>query len=122
MKYRIALAITLFSLTTFSQAASLCQEKKQEILREIGYAENHNNQGRVQGLKNALSEVRNNCSDSKLRASHQHKIARQKAEVSERQGELADAKQKGDADKVAKRERKLQDAQDKLKALEARDY
>ena len=110
MKFRITLALALFSLSTASFANSLCQEKEQDIQREISYAEKHNNQHRVEGLKKALSEVKANCSDSKLRADHQKKIAEQKA------------KEKGDAEKIAKREKKLKEAQDDLKALEARDY
>lgn len=71
MKYRIALAITLFTLSVGSYANTLCQEKEQEIQKEISYAEKHNNQRRIEGLNKALSEVRANCSDSKLRAEHQ---------------------------------------------------
>jgi len=122
MKYRITLALALFSLSTASFAASLCQEKEKDIQREISYAEKHNNQHRVDGLKKALSEVKDNCTDSKLRADHQKKIAEQKDEIAERRQDLQEAKEKGDADKIAKRERKLQEAQDDLKALEARDY
>ena len=122
MKYRITLALALFSLSTASFAMSLCQEKEQDIQREISYAEKHNNQHRIDGLKKALSEVKDNCTDSKLRADHQKKIAKQKDEVAERQQDLAEAKQKGDADKIAKRERKLAEAQEELKKLEARDY
>lgn len=40
-----------FSLSTASFANSLCQEKEQDIQREISYAEKHNNQHRVEGLK-----------------------------------------------------------------------
>ena len=108
MKYRITLALALFSLSTASFAMSLCQEKEQDIQREISYAEKHNNQ--------------HNCTDSKLRADHQEKIAEQKDEIAERRQDLQEAKEKGDAEKIAKRERKLQEAQDELKALEARDY
>lgn len=122
MKYRIALALTLLSLSAVSQAASLCQEKENEILREISYAEKHNNQSRIDGLKKALYEVRTHCSDSKLRADHAQKIAGQKEEVAERRRDLAEAKQKGDADKISKREHKLKEAESELKALEARDY
>jgi chromosome segregation ATPase len=103
-------------------ASSPCQEKEQEIQREISYAEKHNNQSRIDGLNKALHEVRTNCSDSKLRAEHQRKIARQKDEVAERRDDLAKAKQKGDADKISKREHKLKEAETELKALEARDY
>ena len=122
MKYRIALALTLFSLSTASFATSLCLEKEKDIQREISYAEKHNNQNRINGLKKALSEVKANCSDKELRASHQKKIAAQKDEVAERRRDLQEAKEKGDADKIAKREKKLKEAQDELNALESRDY
>ena len=122
MKFRITLALALLSLSTASFATSLCQEKEQDIQREIGYAEKHNNQHRVEGLKKARSEVKANCSDSQLRADHQKKIAEQKDEIAERRQDLQEAKEKGDAEKIAKREKKLQEAQDELKALEARDY
>lgn len=36
--------------------------------------------------------------------------------MAERQQDLAEAKQKGDADKIAKRERKLAEAQEELKS------
>lgn len=122
MKFRMTLALALFSLSTTTFANSLCQEKEQDIQREIGYSEKHNNQHRVDGLKKALSEVKANCSDSKLRADHQKKIAEQKDEIAERRQDLQEAKEKGDAEKIAKREKKLKEAQDDLKALEARDY
>ncbi|BBS38821.1 hypothetical protein WP5S18E01_36680 [Enterobacter cloacae] len=122
MKFRMTLALALFSLSTASFANSLCQEKEQDIQREISYAEKHNNQHRVEGLKKALSEVKTNCSDNQLRADHRKKIAEQKDEVAERRHDLQEAKEKGDAEKIAKREKKLKEAQDELKALEARDY
>lgn len=122
MKYRIALALTLFSLSTASFATSLCLEKEKDIQREISYAEKHNNQNRINGLKKALSEVKANCSDKELRASHQKKITEQKEEVAERRHDLQEAKEKVDADKIAKREKKLKEAQEELKALESRDY
>ncbi|MDI5434777.1 DUF1090 domain-containing protein, partial [Salmonella enterica subsp. enterica serovar Kentucky] len=42
----MALAITLFTLSAGSYANSLCQEKEQDIQKEISYAEKHNNQRR----------------------------------------------------------------------------
>lgn len=122
MKYRIVLALALASLSASAAATSLCQEKEQDIKREIGYAEKHNNQHRIDGLKKALSEVQAHCTDSKLRADHQEKIAEQKDEVREREQDLKEAEQKGDADKVAKREHKLQEAKKELNALESRAY
>lgn len=58
MKYRIALAVSLFALSAGSYATTLCQEKEQNILKEISYAEKHQNQNRIDGLNKALSEVR----------------------------------------------------------------
>ena len=61
MKFRMTLALALFSLSTATFANSLCQEKEQDIQREIGYAEKHNNQHRVDGLKKSAER-----SESKL--------------------------------------------------------
>ena len=122
MKYRIALVLSLFTLSAGSYANTLCQQKEQDIQKEISYAAKHNNQNRINGLKRALSEVRANCTDSKLRADHQEKIAEQKEEITERQRDLREAKQKGDADKIKKREHKLAEAEKELKELEARSY
>jgi len=122
MKYRTILACILFSTTAAAQAASLCQEKEQEILREISYAEKHHNQNRINGLNKALREVRANCSDSDLRAKHQQKISELHAEISERRAELKQAQQSGDREKISKRERKLKEAEAELQALKARDF
>lgn len=122
MKYRIALAVGLVALSAQALAASPCQEKQQDIKREITYAEKHHNQSRIDGLNKALREVKANCSDSRLRAEHQKKIAEQKEEIAERQRDLAEAKAKGDADKISKREHKLSEAQDELKKLESHTY
>lgn len=122
MKYRIFLALGLVTLSAGAFAATPCQEKEQDIQREIHYAEKHNNQSRIDGLNKALREVKENCSDNKLRADHQKKIAKQKEEIAERRHDLDEAKAKGDADKISKREHKLTEAQEQLKALESRDY
>ncbi|MEL4016280.1 DUF1090 domain-containing protein [Dryocola clanedunensis] len=122
MNYRTVLAIALLSLTSATHAASLCSEKEADIQREIGYAEKHQNQHRIDGLNKALKEVRANCTDSSLRAEHQKKIDEQKEEIAERKADLQEARQKGDADKITKREEKLSEAEHELKDLEARDY
>lgn len=122
MNYRTVLALALLSLTSATQAASLCGEKETDIQREIGYAEKHHNQQRINGLNKALKELRTNCSDSGLRADHQKKINKQKEEIAERKADLQKANQKGDAGNIRKREEKLSEAKHELKALEARDY
>ncbi|EOE6863652.1 DUF1090 domain-containing protein [Cronobacter dublinensis] len=122
MNYRTVLALTLFSWTAATLAASPCDEKAQEIEKEIRYAEQHQNQGRIDGLKKALSQVRANCRDGEVVAAHRQKVAEKEAEVAERRAELREATQKGDADKIAKRRHKLAEAERELKALKAQDY
>ncbi|AJF75032.1 MULTISPECIES: DUF1090 domain-containing protein [Raoultella] len=122
MKHRIALILVLTSLSSSAFAISPCQEKEQDIQREISYAEKHHNQNRIDGLNKALREVQAHCSDSKLKADHQQKIAKQREEISERQRDLREAEQKGDAEKISKRQHKLDEAQQELKALESREY
>ncbi|ELY5847872.1 DUF1090 domain-containing protein [Cronobacter turicensis] len=122
MNYRTVLALALFSWNAAVLAASPCEEKAQEIEKEIRYAELHQNQGRIDGLKKALSQVRANCRDGHVIAEHRQKVAQKQAEVAERRAELHEASQKGDADKIAKRRHKLAEAEQELKALKAQDY
>ncbi|MEA1062471.1 DUF1090 domain-containing protein [Erwinia sp. HR93] len=124
MKCRIALALTLISLTgVAAQAAtSPCQDKAQSIQREIDYAKQHNNSHRISGLQTALKEVQDHCDNSTVLADHQKKLAHQREKIAERKDELAEAHRKGDTKKIAKREQKLAEAESELKALEAQDY
>jgi len=104
-------------------AQSLCQQKEQDIQREIEMAQKHNNQRRVNGLERALTEVRAGCTDKKLKASHLEKINAQKEKVAERERELKEERDEGhDKDKIAKRERKLEEARQELKKLQAEPY
>jgi len=122
MKYRIVIALACFSLSATAFSATLCQQKEQDIQRQIGYAEKHGNQYRLSGLNKALSEVKAHCTDEKLKADLQKKIAEQHDEIAERQRDLAEAQAKGDTQKIATRERKLAEAREELKALESREY
>ena len=98
MKYRITRSGP-FSLSTASFAMSLCQEKEQDIQREISYAEKHNNQHRIDGLKSvARSERQLYGQQAACRSSG--KIAEQKDEIAERRQDLQEAKEKGDAEKL----------------------
>lgn len=124
MKHKLLLGITLFSLSGSLMAAqSLCQQKEQDIQREIEMAQKHNNQRRVNGLERALTEVRAGCTDKKLKASHLEKINAQKQKVAERERELKEERDEGhDKDKIVKRERKLEEARQELKKLQAEPY
>ena len=60
MKHRIALLLVLTSLSASALAASPCQEKEQDIQREISYAEKHHNQSnkRQHKLNEAQQELK----------------------------------------------------------------
>ena len=122
MKYRIVIALACLTLSSTAFSATLCQQKEQDIQREISHAQTHGNQHRLSGLNKALSEVKEHCTDEKLKADHQKKIAEQRDEIAERQRDLAEAQAKGDADKITTREHKLAEAHEELKALESREY
>jgi hypothetical protein len=124
MKTRTLLGLALFSLTTFAHAAdSLCLQKEQGIQHEIELAKKHDNQRRVTGLERALTEAKAGCTDEKLKAQHQEKIAAHKQQVVERQKELEKEKADGDdSKKIAKREEKLAEAKHELKEVQAAPY
>lgn len=123
MKNRIALAIAIFSLSAAAQAATtLCEQKAKSIETRLFFAQKHSNSNEIAGLEKALQEARSNCNDADLLADHQKKIAEKREKVAERRQELAEAQAKGDADKIATRERKLAMEEKKLKALEAKRY
>ncbi|ORM73862.1 hypothetical protein HA48_07040 [Pantoea wallisii] len=123
MKQQLLLGAILFSLSgSLLAAESLCQQKEQDIQREIDMAKQHDNQRRVTGLERALTEVRAGCTDEKLKTAHADRIESQKHKVAERKRELQEERQDGDKDKIEKRERKLEEAQHELKKLETEPY
>lgn len=123
MKYRLILAASVLTLSTFAQAESLCQHKEQSIKQELEIARKHDNQRKVDGLERALSEVLEHCTDDGLKKSHQEKIRKHEEKVAERQKELQQERDKGgDSKKIAKREKKLAEAQHELKEVQAAPY
>ncbi len=123
MKFRTSLFLALVSFSGFVQAAGpLCMQKEKAIEQEIAAAKQHDNQRRVNGLERALTEVQANCSDEKLKAAHQENIKAKQREVAEREQDLKDAQEDGDKEKIAKRQRKLQEEREELKALQSAPY
>lgn len=124
MKQQLLLGAILFSLSgSLLAAESLCQQKQQDIQREIEMAKQHDNQRRVTGLERALTEVRANCTDEKLKSAHAERIEAQQHKVVERERELQQDRQEGkDQEKIGKRERKLEEARQELKKLQAEPY
>lgn len=123
MKYLLILSLTALAFPAFAQSPSLCQQKQQDIQRQIDYARQHGTTSRIAGLERAKAEAANGCTDEKLRSTHQAKIKDQQQQVAERQRELDQAHHDGESSKkIAKKQRKLDDAQHALKELQSTEY
>jgi SMC interacting uncharacterized protein involved in chromosome segregation len=112
-----ALASTWTAAQPAAAAPTTCEAKREAIGRDIEEAKARGQKQRLRGLEKALSEVRHNCTEAKLAAEHQKRIRAQEREVAKRERDLRDARRNGGADKVAKREDKLREAQAELRQL-----
>ena len=95
------------SAVVATPVASGCEAKRQDIEQQIRYARSNGNDHRIAGLEKALSEVNAHCTDSGLRAEREADVREKTRKVEEREQELAEARSDGRADKIRKKERKL---------------
>ncbi len=92
-----------------------CDAKRQSIEQEITYAQAHGNASRVQGLQTALAQVKAHCTDASLRSDAEQKVAKAQQKVVAQEQELEQAREQGKgADKMADRQRKVDDAHAQL--------
>ncbi|HEI8867066.1 TPA: DUF1090 domain-containing protein [Serratia odorifera] len=120
LRHATLLALPLLAFSALSSAATGgCAAKAQDIQQQIDYATQHGNDHRVAGLKKALSEVQDNCTEAGLQAERQANIAEKQSKVAERQQELKEAQQTGKLDKIAKKQQKLTEAEAELKQAQA---
>lgn len=117
---RLAILLLLSSTSVLSVAATTstadpCLQKRADILKQIDQAKQRGNDKRVAGLNKALREQEANCSPESIHKAREKDVAEARDKVAERERELQEAKNDGkDADKLAKREAKLKEAQDEL--------
>lgn len=102
----LMLAPTL-SAVAATPVATGCEAQRQDIQQQIRYARSNGNDHRIAGLDKALSEVNAHCTDSRLRAEREADVREKTRKVEEREQELAEARSDGLADKIRKKERKL---------------
>lgn len=96
-----------------------CDAKRASIEKEITYAQAQGNTKRVEGLKTALANMTENCTDAGLRSEAQRKVAEAQKKLAERQQELQEAKDDGKgAKKIAERQRKVDEAHAELEGLQ----
>ena len=97
--------------------------KEQAIETKMEYARKHGNQEQLRGLEEALSQVRQWCSDGTLRSKAELNILEKQDKVKERQADLDKAVTEGKGEKkIAKLQRKLGEAKEDLaQAVAKRD-
>lgn len=109
-----ALSSLLLVAAPVLAAKTTCGDKEQEIQQQLDEARQQGDSSRVDGLTTALEQVRSRCTEEGLAADRKDRIAAKQAEVSKREEDLREAQRDGDRKKIAKRERKLQEAREEL--------
>ncbi|EHC5874048.1 DUF1090 domain-containing protein [Salmonella enterica subsp. enterica serovar Eastbourne] len=87
-----------------------CEYKRQDLERQIAHAKAHNNIHRVSGLREALHQVDEHCTDNNLLRQKENKVAEKQRKVTERQQELELARASGKREKIASKQAKLDEA------------
>ncbi|EKO5149182.1 DUF1090 domain-containing protein [Vibrio fluvialis] len=91
-----------------------CVAKEQAIQQEIDAAKAHGNQRKLDGLNEALSQVREHCTEDGLLKERQAKVQEKQREVQQRRQELEEARASGKSDKIEKKMQKLDEANAEL--------
>lgn len=123
-KVTIALSVVTITLviTSFTTNAAnkdeiggvTCEGKKQAVQTQIDYAKKLGNQHQIQGLEKVLQDINNYCTNSDLETKYKKKVADKTTEVSKRIQELAQVQVKGNKEKIANRQEKLNKAEHEL--------
>jgi competence protein ComGC len=87
-----------------------CAAKQQAIRQQIDQATAHGNARQLAGLQTALKASQAHCTDASLRKEREAKVRAAASEVEQREAQLDSARQKGDPDKIHKRNAKLAEA------------
>lgn len=95
-----------------------CDKKLCEIQRQLTISQEIGNKYKSNGLKIALAEAKEHCTDKKLRKDLVEKIAEAKKSITEYEADLKEAKEYGKADKVRKYQEKIENEQSDIKSLE----
>ena len=119
------LSLSVLSLLTMNAlAAETCNDKRVAIEKEIGYARQHNNPGKLAGLEKALDQVNRHCSPESVRQDIHAQIEKLQKKQSEKQDDLKQAEQKlqqavsrGNKDKIRKYQDKVAEKKQDLRTL-----
>lgn len=121
-KLSVVLLALTFSFTAFAVDESCnektgCELKKCELGVQIIYAEKMKNKRELVGLNKALDSVNKECAVDLLEKKHADKIHDQEKKVEKRTKDLKEAQESGKKSKIARRQKKLDEATAKLEKL-----
>lgn len=121
--YSLAAVAALALLATSARAANcdamdLCAAKACRLDLQIAQAKAANNARQLAGLERAKAES-GHCSDDGLKAKRQMALEQAQKKIDVRQAELAKAQAGGSAKKIAKAQKKLDNARSVRTELEA---
>lgn len=103
--------LTLCALPAFAaQASPACAAKRANIESQISEARARGHTQALNGLQRALKANIAHCTDASLAEERAAKIAKAQHELAERESDLREAERKGDAQKIATRKAKLDEA------------
>ncbi len=95
-----------------------CERKFCEIERQLNIAQEKDNERKADGLKKALDEAKEHCTDKGLKDDLVEEIEEVKEEIVEYESDLKKAKKYGKTDKVRKYQEKIEEEKNKLRRLE----
>ena len=95
-----------------------CERKFCEIERQLNIAQEKDNERKADGLKKALDEAKEHCTDKGLKDDLVEEIEEVKEEIVEYESDLKKAKKYGKTDKVRKYQEKIEEEKNKIKHLE----
>ena len=95
-----------------------CEKKFCEIERQLKIAQKKDNERKADGLKKALEEAKEHCTDKSLKEDLSKEIEEVKEEIAEYESDLKEAKEYGKKDKVSKYQEKIKEEKNKIKHLE----
>ena len=95
-----------------------CEKKFCEMERQLEIARKKDNERKADGLKKALEEAKENCTDKSLREDLSKEMEEVKEEIAEYESDLEEAKEYGKRDKVHKYQEKIEEEKKKIKHLE----
>ncbi|RAX54255.1 hypothetical protein CCY99_04385 [Helicobacter sp. 16-1353] len=110
----LTMSILAFGLLSANSISDTCQNKIDDIEKQIKIAEQFGQSSKIDGLKNSLAAVKAKCEDGSISNELKSKISKYENKIKETQSDIEAAKAKGKTLKVKAEEAKLKVLQGEL--------